>query len=440
MARNGKVVLAYSGGLDTTVCIRHLIEHYQRDVVALLVDVGQGVDLPAAARRARTCGARDVITLDARERFVREYVWAALRANAAYQDSYLLSAALSRPLIATLLIEVAKRSGADAVAHGCTGKGNDQVRFDLALRALDPHLKILAPIRELALSRDAAIDYAREHGIEIGPAPRSPYSIDANIWGRSIECGILEDPWREPPEEVFLMTSAPSEAPEEPAIIDVDFEDGIPTCVNDRRLDPVSLVHVLNEVGGSHGIGRIDHMEDRLVGIKSREVYEAPGAHLLHLAHRDLERMTLTADLLRFKRIVDVQYAELIYNGRWQSPLRSALDAFVAESQKTVSGRVRLKLYRGHASVIGRRSEGALYVRDLATYESADAFNQAAAEGFIELFGLDLVTLARVRNACGGAEAAEASRAKMIAAGTEPGEATEARTGAPLTASGKEIR
>ncbi|MEE9217489.1 MAG: argininosuccinate synthase [Acidobacteriota bacterium] len=390
-----KVVLAYSGGLDTTVCIRHLIERHGRQVVALLVDVGQGSNLRSDAARARACGASEVITVDARERFLREYAWPALRANAAYQDKYLLSAALSRPLIATLLIEHAHRCGASAVAHGCTGKGNDQVRFDLTIRALDPELTILAPIRELALQRDAAVELARAHGIEVEGKGRNPFSIDANLWGRSIECGILEDPWQEPPEEAFLMTSAPDAAPNQAAVVEVSFEQGIPTRLNGRRLGPVSLVRVLNEVGGSHGVGRVDHIEDRLVGIKSREVYEAPGAHVLHLAHRDLEELTLNAELLRFKKLVDQRYAELIYAGRWASPLRQALDAFISQTQQSVCGRVRIKLYRGKAAVVGRHSDLALYERELATYEGEDTFNQAAAEGFIELFGLDLVTLAR---------------------------------------------
>ena len=436
MSTKTKVVLAYSGGLDTTVCIRHLMENYQRDVVALLVDVGQGADLRAAAVRARSVGASEVITVDARERFLCEYAWPALRANAAYQDRYLLSAGLSRPLIAALLVETAHDSGADAVAHGCTGKGNDQVRFDLTIRALDPQLKILAPIRELALPRDASVDYAREHGIEFESKTRNPYSIDANLWGRSIECGILEDPWQEPPEEAFLMTSAPAAAPDDAAIVDVNFERGIPTCVNGHRLDPVSLVRVLNEVGGSHGIGRLDHIEDRLVGIKSREVYEAPGAHLLHLAHRDLENLTLTADLLRFKKTVDARYAELIYNGRWQSPLRYALDAFVEETQKTVTGRVRLKLFHGQAAVTGRESENALYVRDLATYEGTDSFNQAAAEGFIEIFGLDLVTLARVQQAHDAPSRRGSSARRCTATKGAPG-AAEASSPEKLVAHGR---
>lgn len=437
MSKRSKVVLAYSGGLDTTVCIRHLIESYQRDVVALLVDVGQGVDLRAAAGRARKAGASEALTVDARERFLCEYAWPALRANAAYQDRYLLSAGLSRPLIAALLVKTAHDCGADAVAHGCTGKGNDQVRFDLTIRALDPQLKILAPIRELALPRDASVDYAREHGIEFKTDTRSPYSIDANLWGRSIECGILEDPWQEPPEEAFLMTSAPAAAPDEPAIIEIHFERGIPTCVNGRRLDPVSLVRVLNEIGGSHGIGRVDHIEDRLIGIKSREVYEAPGAHLLHLAHRDLENLTLTADLLRFKKTVDARYGELIYNGRWQSPLRYALDAFVEETQKTVTGRVRLKLFRGHAAVTGRESENALYVYDLATYEGTDSFNQAAAEGFIEIFGLDLVTQARVQQAH-GAPSSKASSAPRRTATRGAPSAAEASSPEKLVAQGRD--
>jgi argininosuccinate synthase len=435
MASKEKVILAYSGGLDTSVCVRHLIDRYGLEVVALVADVGQGADLRAAAAKARATGAAEVVTLDVRERFVREFAWPALRANAAYQGKYLLSAALSRPLIASLLVEEAHRQGARAVAHGCTGKGNDQVRFDLTIRALDPDLKILAPIRELALMRDASLDYARAHGIEFEGKGRNPFSIDANLWGRSIECGVLEDPWQEPPEEAFFMTSSPAAAPEEPACAEIEFQEGVPVAVNGRRLDPVSLVCQLNEVGGSHGVGRVDHIEDRLVGIKSREVYEAPGAHLLHLAHRELENLTLTAEVLRFKQSVDARYAELAYGGRWFSPLRQALDAFIADTQKTVSGKVRIKLYRGQAAVVGRSSEHALYVRELATYEGHDAFNQAAAEGFIELYGLDLVTLARqarTRKTAGSAATAapasvsEPAPAELVdAAAPDPGSAAK---------------
>jgi argininosuccinate synthase len=408
MQHKPKVILAYSGGLDTTVCIRYLSERYGMEVAALLVDVGQGADLRSAAARARASGVTEVVTVDARERFVTEYAWPCLRANAAYQGKYLLSAALSRPLIASLLVEQAHRSGAQAVAHGCTGKGNDQVRFDLTVRALDPALRIIAPIRELALSRDASLEYARTHGIPVEGKGRNPFSIDANLWGRSIECGVLEDPWQEPPEEAFSMTSAPAEAPDRPATIDIEFRHGLPVALDGRRLGPVNLVQQLNEIGGAHGVGRVDHIEDRLVGIKSREVYEAPAAHLLHLAHRDLESLTLTAETLRFKRDVDARYAELVYGGRWLAPLRSALDAFVEETQKSVNGYARLKLYRGSVAVVGRQSDQALYERALATYEGKDAFNQAAAEGFIELYGLDLVTLARRARRAAAAPAAHA--------------------------------
>ena len=436
MTRNReKVVLAYSGGLDTTVCIRHLMERYGLEVVALLIDVGQGADLRSAARRARACGAADVVVIDVRDRFVREFVFPSLKANAAYQGRYLLSAALSRPLIAALLVEQAHRTGAASVAHGCTGKGNDQVRFDVAIHALDPGLRILAPIRELALSRDASVEYARQHGIEVEEKGRNPFSIDANLWGRSIECGVLEDPWQEPPEEAFFMTSPAATAPGQPGLVEIGFEQGVPVALDGRALGPVPLIQQLNELGGAHGVGRIDQIEDRVVGIKSREVYEAPGAHLLHLAHRDLEDLTLTGELLRFKHAVDTRYADLVYGGRWYSPLRRALDAFIDETQTAVTGKVRLKLYHGSARVVGRESRHALYVRNLATYERGDSFHQEAAEGFIELYGLDLVTLARNAAAPGAAGAAADAKPAAAAGG---GPATGDRGGLATPATGTE--
>jgi argininosuccinate synthase len=385
-----KVVLAYSGGLDTSVAVAWLKEQFGVEVVTLTVDVGGGSLRKGIEQRAMSAGASKSYIVDARDRFVTDFVWPHLQANALYQGAYPLATALARPLIAQLLVEVAKREGADAVAHGCTGKGNDQVRFDVAVHALDPGLEVVAPMRVgMGLSREQEIDYAAARGIEIPITKSSPYSIDANLWGRSIETGVLEDPWVSPPADVYEWTVEPSKAPS-PAEITIEFEGGIPVALNGDRLPAVSLVDRVSTLAGQHGVGRIDHVEDRLVGIKSREIYEAPAATVLHAAHRALEGLTLTKDTLRFNRLVADELARLTYDGLWFSALHRDLRGYVASSQRVVSGEVRIRLDHGNAVIAGRRSPLSLYDKSLATYDAGDAFDHAAAIGFIEIFGLPL--------------------------------------------------
>jgi argininosuccinate synthase len=385
-----KVVLAYSGGLDTSVAVAWLREQYDCEVVCLTVDVGGGSLREGVEKRAISAGASRAYVVDARDRFVRDFVWPHLRANALYQGAYPLATALARPLIAQLLVEVARREGADAVAHGCTGKGNDQVRFDVAVHALDPGLEVVAPMRVgMGLTRDQEIDYAAERGIEIPITKASPYSIDVNLWGRSCETGVLEDPWVTPPADAYEWTVAASEAPS-PIELVVEFEGGVPVAIDGERLDPVDLVDRISTLAGQHGVGRIDHVEDRLVGIKSREIYEAPAATLLHEAHGALEGLTLTKDTLRFNRLVANELAQLTYDGLWFSALHRDLRGYVASSQRVVSGEVRIRLDHGSAVVVGRRSPLSLYDKNLATYDTGDAFDHAAAVGFIGIFGLPL--------------------------------------------------
>ena len=385
-----KVVLAYSGGLDTSVAVAWLRNKYDCEVVTLTVDVGGGSLRESVERRAMKTGASRAYVVDARDRFVRDFVWPHLQANALYQGAYPLATALARPLIAQLLVEVARREGADAVAHGCTGKGNDQVRFDVAVHALDPGLEVVAPMRVgMGLTRDQEIEYAIERGIEIPITQASPYSIDVNLWGRSCETGVLEDPWVTPPEDAYEWTVAPSAAPA-PVELVLEFEGGIPVAIDGERLAPLELVDRLHQLGGAHGVGRIDHVEDRLVGIKSREIYETPAATILHEAHRALEGLTLTKDTLRFNRLVANELAQLTYDGLWFSALHRDLRGYVASSQRVVSGEVRIRLDHGSAVVVGRRSPLSLYDKNLATYDQGDAFDHAAAVGFIGIFGLPL--------------------------------------------------
>jgi argininosuccinate synthase len=385
-----KVVLAYSGGLDTSVAVAWLREQYDCEVVCLTVDVGGGSLRAGVERRAMSAGASRAYVVDARDRFVRDFVWPHLQANALYQGAYPLATALARPLIAQLLVEVARKEGADAVAHGCTGKGNDQVRFDVAVHALDPGLEVVAPMRVgMGLTRDQEIDYAIERGIEIPITKASPYSIDVNLWGRSCETGVLEDPWVTPPPDAYEWTVAPSDAPA-PIELVVEFEGGIPVAIDGERLAPFELVDRLHDLGGAHGVGRIDHVEDRLVGIKSREIYEAPAATILHAAHHALEGLTLTKDTLRFNATVANELAQLTYDGLWFSALHRDLRGYVASSQRVVSGEVRIRLDHGSAVVVGRRSPLSLYDKNLATYDTGDAFDHAAAVGFIGIFGLPL--------------------------------------------------
>jgi argininosuccinate synthase len=385
-----KVVLAYSGGLDTSVAVAWLREQFDVEVVTLTIDLGGGSLRHGVERRAMSAGATKAYVVDARERFVTDFVWPHLQAGALYQGAYPLATALARPLIAQLLVEVAQREGADAVAHGCTGKGNDQVRFDVAVHALDPGLEVIAPMRVgMGLSRDQEIDYAIARGIEIPITKSSPYSIDVNLWGRSCETGVLEDPWTAPPADAYEWTVAPGDAPA-PVEVTIGLEGGIPVALDGERLDPVALVDRLHTLAGAHGVGRIDHVEDRLVGIKSREIYETPAATVLHTAHRALEGLTLTKDTLRFDRLVADELAQLTYDGLWFSALHRDLRGYVASSQRVVSGEARIRLDHGSAVLVGRRSPLSLYDRALATYDEGDAFDHAAAVGFIEIFGLPL--------------------------------------------------
>jgi argininosuccinate synthase len=385
-----KVVLAYSGGLDTSVAVAWLKEQHDVEVVTLTVDVGGGSLRPGVERRAMSAGASRAYVVDARERFVTDFVWPHLQANALYQGAYPLATALARPLIAQLLVEVAQKEGADAVAHGCTGKGNDQVRFDVAVHALDPGLSVVAPMRVgMGLTRDQEIDYAAERGIEIPITKSSPYSIDVNLWGRSCETGILEDPWVSPPTDAYEWTMAPSAAPD-PVEVTIAFEGGVPVALDGEFLGPVEIVERLHVLGGAHGVGRIDHVEDRLVGIKSREIYEVPAGTILHTAHRALEGLTLSKDTLRFNRLVADEHAQLTYDGLWFSALHRDLRGYVASSQRVVSGEVRMRLDHGSAVVAGRKSPLSLYDKNLATYDEGDAFDHASAVGFIEIFGLPL--------------------------------------------------
>jgi argininosuccinate synthase len=391
------VVLAYSGGLDTSVAIRWIKEHYNLDVITLTIDVGNDRDLPAIAARAEQIGAIKTLVVDARADFVRYFVWPALQAGAIYENQYPLATALARPLIARLLVEVARAEGAVAVAHGCTGKGNDQVRFDVSINTLAPDLKIIAPVREWSMTRDNEIAYATEHNIPITVTNASPYSVDQNLWGRSVETGILEDPWEEPPADVYEWTSGPENAPEEAAYLEITFQHGIPIALNGEEIESVTLIETLNTLAGSYGIGRIDSIENRLVGIKSREVYEAPASTVLHAAHRALESLTLSRDQARFKEIVAAEYARLVYNGQWYSALHQDLATYVQSTQRFVSGVVRVKLTNGQCTVVGRKSEHSLYSHSLATYDTGDQFDHNAALGFIKLWGLPLTTQAQAQ-------------------------------------------
>lgn len=389
MGRATKVVLAYSGGVDTTVCIPYLKKEWGvEEVITLAADLGQGDELKPIQEKALKYGASESLVMDGKEIFVKDYAFAAIQANALYENRYPLSTALARPLIAKMLVEVAEKYGADAVAHGCTGKGNDQVRFDVAIAALNPNLKVLAPAREWGMSREETIAYGEKFGIPSPVKKSSPYSIDRNILGRSIEAGPLEDPWNEPPEEIYALTKAIADTPDQPDYVEIGFEAGIPTSINGQNLDPVSLITQLNQIVGEHGIGRIDMVENRLVGIKSREIYEAPGLLVLIQAHRDLESLCLTKDVAHYKRGIEETYANLIYNGLWYSPLKLALDAFIQNTQERVSGTVRVKLFKGSATIVGRKSANSLYSMDLATYGAEDQFDHKAAEGFIYIWGL----------------------------------------------------
>lgn len=393
-----KVVLAYSGGLDTSVCIKWLQDKYNYDVIALGLDVGEGKDLEAIKEKALKVGAIKAIMVDAKKLLAEGYIMPALKANALYEGKYPISSALSRPLIAKLLVQVAEEEGAVAVAHGCTGKGNDQVRFEVSINALNPNLKVIAPVREWGMTRDEEIEYAALHNIPIPVDLNNPFSIDANIWGRACEAGVLENPWNEAPEEAFDWTNPLHLTPDEAEYIEIDFEQGFPKALNGEQMELVALIEKLNDLGGKHGVGRIDHIENRLVGIKSREVYENPAALILINAHKELEFLTLPREVTHFKTQIDQQMAKLIYDGLWYSPLRLALEAFVNETQKVVSGKIRVKLHKGHHMVVGRHSAYSLYNEELATYSKGDLFDHNAAVGFIKLWGLATKVYAEVHH------------------------------------------
>jgi len=389
MGRAKKVVLAYSGGVDTSVCIPYLKQEWGvEEVITLAADLGQGDELEPVREKALKSGASESLVADVKDSFVKDYAFAAIQANALYENRYPLGTALARPLIAKVLVETAEKYGADAIAHGCTGKGNDQVRFDVSVTALNPNLKILAPAREWGMSREQTIAYGEKFGIPSPVKKSSPYSIDKNLLGRSIEAGLLEDPSFEPPEEIYEMTKAIANTPNEPEYIEIGFHRGIPTTLNGVAKKPVELIEQLNQLVGNHGIGRIDMIENRLVGIKSREIYESPAMLVLIQAHRDLESLTLTADVTHYKRGIEETYSQIVYNGLWYSPLKAALDAFIQKTQEQVSGTVRVKLFKGNATIVGRTSDNSLYSPDLATYGAEDQFDHKAAEGFIYVWGL----------------------------------------------------
>jgi argininosuccinate synthase len=392
-----KVVLAYSGGLDTSVAIRWLKEKHNLDVIAVNINVGNERDFSAVRQKALDIGAIKSLVIDAQEMFIKYFVFPALQANALYEGQYPLATALSRPLMAKLLVDIAVEEGAVAIVHGCTGKGNDQVRFDVSINTLAPDLKIMAPARSWGMTREETIAYAAEHGIPVPITVSSPYSIDENLWGRSIECGVLEDPWTEPPDDVYTWTASPEKAPDKPQYVEIGFEKGVPVALDGQVIDGVALVRQLNEIAGRHGIGRIDHIEDRVVGIKSREIYEAPAAVVLLQAHQALEAMTMSRAQLNFKQKVAVEYSDLIYNGLWFSQLNRDLAAYVISSQRYVTGTIRTRLYRGHSSVVGRKAPKSLYHIGLATYDKGDQYDHSAAEGFIYLWGLPVKTQAQIQ-------------------------------------------
>ncbi|WP_173917151.1 argininosuccinate synthase [Halobacillus sp. Marseille-Q1614] len=383
-----KVVLAYSGGLDTSISVKWIQEKYGYDVIALGLDVGEGKDLEAIRQKALDVGAIKAIMVDAKEMLANEYLMPALKANALYEGKYPLSSALSRPLISKLLVEVAEQEGAVAVAHGCTGKGNDQVRFEVSIQALNPDLEIIAPVREWGMTRDEQIKYAEEKGIPVPVNLDNPFSIDANIWGRACEAGVLEDPWMEAPEAAYAWTNPIEKTPDTPDTIEIDFKEGVPVAIDGQPMDIVPLIEKLNDLGGLHGVGRIDHTENRLVGIKSREVYENPAAMILINAHKELEFLTLTREVSQYKVNVEQQMAKMIYDGLWYSPLQPALQAFIEETQNVVTGTVKVKLFKGHYNVTGKKSPVSLYNEELSTYSKDDAFDHNAAVGFIKLWGL----------------------------------------------------
>jgi len=392
-----KIVLAYSGGVDTSVAIKWLQEKYNVDVIAVTIDVGNEKDFKVVKEKAIKVGAIKSMVIDGKEDFVKYFIFPALQANALYEGQYPLATALSRPLMAKLLVDVAEAEGATAIAHGCTGKGNDQVRFEVGINALAPQMKIIAPAREWGMTREQTIAYATKNNIPIPVTKKSPYSIDECLWGKSAECGALEDPWIEPPADVYTWTKSPADAPDEPQYVEIGFEKGIPVSLDGKKMDGIALIMRMNEIAGKHGVGRIDHIENRVVGIKSREIYEAPAAIALIMAHKGLEAMCMSKDQLRFKDQVSVQCADLIYNGLWFSQFNRDLSAYILSSQRYVTGTIRLKLFKGTATVVGRKSPWSLYNLSLATYDKGDKFDPKNSEGFIRIWGLPVKNQAQLQ-------------------------------------------
>lgn len=391
-----KVILAYSGGLDTSVAITWLMKDY--DVLAVCMDVGEGKDLDFIHDKALKVGAVESYVLDVKDEFAEEYVLPALQAHAYYEQKYPLVSALSRPVISKKLVEIAHKTGATTIAHGCTGKGNDQVRFEVAIAALDPELKVIAPVREWKWSREEEIEYAKANGVAVPADLDNPYSVDQNLWGRANECGVLENPWNQAPEDAFGITNSPEEAPDTPEFIDIEFKEGKPVALNGKEMKLADLIQEVNAIAGKHGVGRIDHVENRLVGIKSREIYECPGAITLLTAHKEIEDITLVREVSHFKPILENELSNLIYNALWFSPATKAIIAYIKETQKVVNGTAKVKLYKGSAKVVARKSPNSLYDENLATYTSADSFDQDAAVGFIKLWGLPTQVNSQVNN------------------------------------------
>ena len=399
MAEKEKVVLAYSGGLDTSICIKWLMDEHNMDVIAVIGEVGQEHEgLEAIRQKALRTGAIEAYVVDMREEFVTEYLTDAIRANALYENKYPLLSALSRPVISKHLVRIAHEHGAKYIAHGCTGKGNDQVRFETSVWLLDPSLKIIAPVREWPFkTRPEEIEWAAEHGVEVPVTNAKPYSIDDNLWGRAIECGVLEDPWNEPPEDIYTMTDSPENAPDVPEYVEVEFEAGIPVALDGQKMSYIDIIYKLNEIAGRNGYGRLDMIENRLVGVKSRECYEQPAALALITAHKALEDMCLEREVLHYKLGIEQKWSEVVYYGQWFAPLKKALDGFIAATQTHVTGTVRMKFYKGNCTVVGRKSDFSVYDYALATYDKGDAFNHESSAGFIELFALPAKTWAQNR-------------------------------------------
>jgi argininosuccinate synthase len=392
-----RIAVAYSGGLDTSVILKWLQEKHNAEVIAVTGDLGQKKEMSGLKQKALKSGAKRIYIEDLRKEFVNDYLWPMLKAGAMYEYTYPMATSIGRPLLAKTLVDVARRERCTAIAHGCTGKGNDQVRFEVSIAALAPELKVIAPLREWEFkSREEEIAYCERHHIPVHATKKNPYSIDENIWGTSVECGVLEDPMAEPPADAYQRTVSPAEAPDKPTYVTIEFLAGVPVAVNGKKMDGVKLIELLNDIGGANAIGRLDLVENRLVGIKSREIYEAPGATILHFAHRELERLTLDKDTSHYKAKMANDYADLIYNGLWFTPLREAIDAFINETQRTVNGLVKVKLYKGNVEIAGRSSPNSLYDTHLATYTEADRFDHRASVGFITIYGLPVKTFYRV--------------------------------------------